>query len=102
MLLDGKRQCERYYHRSNNSGLTSTEIEKLLSLNALGNSWHETEQEWMFALVKPCVRDLIAVGLYLRGASPPIFAVTAADFAKKAGLPPVVRLPGTEQASPAR
>jgi hypothetical protein len=102
VLLDGKSQCERYYHSNNNSGLTSTEIETLLSLNALGNNWHETEQEWMFALVKPSVRDPIAVGLYLPGASPPILAVVTADFAKKAGLPPVVRLPDTEQASPAR
>jgi hypothetical protein len=100
MLLDGKSQIELYHH-INNSGLTPTEIQMFLSLNALGNSWRVTE-EGMFALVKPSGGDPIAVGMYVPGASPPSLSVLTADFAKKAGLPPVRRLPDTEQASPAR
>jgi hypothetical protein len=100
-LLDGKSQSEVYPHSNDNSDFTSTEIQTLLSLNALGNSWRVTE-EGMFALVKPSGGDPIAVGIYVSNPSQSILSVLTADFAKKAGLPPVHRLPDTEQASPAR
>jgi hypothetical protein len=103
VLLDGKSQSEVYRHSNNNSDLTLKETETLLSLNRLGNGWRGTEEKGMYALVKPSGGDPIAVALWGFQSQPMgILMVVTADFAKKAGLPPVVRLPDTEQGSPAR
>jgi hypothetical protein len=103
VLFDGKSQSEVYRHSNDNSDLTLKEWETLLSLNQLGNGWRATEEKGMFALVKPSGGDPIAVALWgLKSQPMGILMVVTADFAKKAGLPPVVRLPDTEQASPAR
>jgi hypothetical protein len=85
-LLDGKSQSELYYHSSGNSGLTPAEIQTLLSLNAVGNSWRTTEG--IFALVKPSGGHPIAVGAYRPEGNPPVLGVCTADFVHKSGAVP--------------